>query len=514
MIKFRILILALLLLIIDSQAQTLKNIQVEGKITAVQPMTGIVLWNDNTDYNSTDAISLEFSYMKYNDIVKNKGVYDWTVMENLLNNIASRKHQAIVRFYFTYPKDLPLHDGKTTVPDYIKNSSGYVDFKGKGDGVECYFPDWRSTELQDFALEFYTKFAEKYDNDPRLAFVQTGFGLWAEYHAWSATFTYNSTTYKETKMIGIGFPSKDYQKTFLQRLNSVFVNTPWSISIDAADEDYTPMVSTPALKNLNFGLFDDSFMSEEHDSYNKLNWNFFGTERYKTTPCGGEFNYYTDADQKGVLNPTGWRGRTYETAASQFHISYMIGNDQPEYRSMERIKQASMASGYKFKVVSFKTSGSESKITIRNTGVAPIYHDAYVSVNNVRSSESLKSLFPNEEKEYTVYSGGDNPDFKIVCDRLVPGQTIQFEGNTTISSELQEITSKASVVVKSNSLYLSDIDCPATLKIITTNGKIVQTQSVQYGDETIEIKNLSQGIYFYSLYTYSGIHFSGKILIK
>jgi hypothetical protein len=26
-------------------------------------------------------------------------------------------------------------------PDYIKNLSGYAEFKGKGDGAECYFPD-------------------------------------------------------------------------------------------------------------------------------------------------------------------------------------------------------------------------------------------------------------------------------------------------------------------------------------------------------------------------------------
>jgi hypothetical protein len=199
-----------------------------------------------------------------------------------------------------YPKDAPYRDGKTTVPDYIKNLSGYTEFKGKGDGAECYFPDWRNTELQEFVMDFYVAFAEKYDNDPRLAFVQTGFGLWAEYHTWSGEFKLNGTTYKEANMVGIGFPSKEFQEKFLTKLASVFEKTPWNISIDAADEDYTPMAEIPALKDLGFGLFDDSFMSEEQDSYNKLNWNFFGTERYKKYPAGGEFNFYTEADQKGV----------------------------------------------------------------------------------------------------------------------------------------------------------------------------------------------------------------------
>ena len=34
-------------------------------------------------------------------------------------------------------------------------------------------------ELKRFVKEFHTRFSARYDHDPRLAFVQTGFGLWA-----------------------------------------------------------------------------------------------------------------------------------------------------------------------------------------------------------------------------------------------------------------------------------------------------------------------------------------------
>ena len=50
------------------------KISLQSQITGVQPMTGIVLWADNAKRN-TDAISLEYSYMQYKDIVKEKGVY-------------------------------------------------------------------------------------------------------------------------------------------------------------------------------------------------------------------------------------------------------------------------------------------------------------------------------------------------------------------------------------------------------------------------------------------------------
>ena len=65
------------------------KISLQSQITGVQPMTGIVLWADNAKRN-TDAISLEYSYMQYKDIVKGKGVYDWTPLEQILDAVASR----------------------------------------------------------------------------------------------------------------------------------------------------------------------------------------------------------------------------------------------------------------------------------------------------------------------------------------------------------------------------------------------------------------------------------------
>src|SRR5438270_6543405 len=99
-------------------------ISLKSRITHVQPMTGIVLWS-TSEHNRTGAIQLEYSYMKYHEVVKQKGVYDWQAMERLLKDVAGRGHQAIVRFCFVYP-------GKaTTVPDYIKALPDYEQIRGK-----------------------------------------------------------------------------------------------------------------------------------------------------------------------------------------------------------------------------------------------------------------------------------------------------------------------------------------------------------------------------------------------
>ena len=81
----------------DAQ-EPLVNVPLKSRITRVQPMTGLVLWT-TSEHNRTDAVQLEYSYMKYGDVVARRGQYDWAVMDRLLKEVAARGHQAIVRFF-------------------------------------------------------------------------------------------------------------------------------------------------------------------------------------------------------------------------------------------------------------------------------------------------------------------------------------------------------------------------------------------------------------------------------
>ncbi|MEP4532060.1 MAG: DUF4832 domain-containing protein [Cyclobacteriaceae bacterium] len=391
--------------------QDLQEVVVDKEITGVQPLTGIVFWPGNSQVE-TDAISLEFSYMLYNQIVTEKGIYDWSAVETLLDEMATRNHQAVLRFRFTYP-------GKTTaVPDYIKALADYNETEGTTEGQTTWFPDWTHHELRDFTIDFYKKYAEKYDGDPRLAYVQTGFGLWAEYHI-----------YDGPSIIGETFPGKEFQSSFFKHLDTIFVQTNWSISIDAASSTYSPFSVESELLDINFGLFDDSFMHSSHGGYNTQSWNFFDRERYKTAPAGGEFSYYSDYDQQNVLNEDiGAYGTPFESFVENFHMSYINGNDQNRYQTLDRIKEASMYMGYRFKVNSFKTSSTNSIVEIENVGVAPFYYDAYVTVNGVRANETLKYLSPGEKLTCEIASGGESSTLTIESDYILPTQEIEYYG--------------------------------------------------------------------------------------
>jgi hypothetical protein len=391
-------------------------VALKSQITRVQPMTGLVLWT-TSEHKNTDAVQLEYSYMKYGDVATGRDQYDWRVLERLLDDVASRKHQAILRFYFVYPGH------ETTVPAYIKLLTDYHELRSKSEGKPTTFADWSHPELKRFTLAFYDKLAERYDNDSRLAFLETGFGLWAEYHI-----------YDGPMQLGKTFPDKPFQAEFARRLARVFRKTPWMISVDAADQARTPFAADRELGLLQFGVFDDSFLCRQHARENEPNWNFFGRDRWKRQPAGGEFSYYTRDDQRLALAPSGPHGISFEKAASDFHITFMIGNDQPRYQSLDRVRTAGLACGYKFRIQAFEASPSSARVTVTNTGVAPIYHDAFLTVNGVRSARALRGLLPGESRTDEIPAGGKAPKLTIESDRLVAGQSIDFAADLSTES--------------------------------------------------------------------------------
>jgi hypothetical protein len=266
-------------------------------------------------------------------------------------------------------------------------------------------------------LEFFTKFTQKYDHDPRIAFVEVGFGLWAEYHI-----------YDGPMKLGHTFPSKEFQSKFLRHLSREFRQTPWMISVDAADE-HGPFANDPKLHELRFGLFDDSFNHAQHRKWNEVNWADMGLERWKASPMGGEFSFFEEKDQSEALSPNGPHGIPFEKQAAKFHVSFIIGDAQPRHQNRERLIEASLACGYRFRVKRFLASTSQSQVTIENVGIAPIYYDAFPTVNGKRSDESLKGLLPGESRDFEIAAGGSEPNLTIECDRLVPGQRIEFDAD-------------------------------------------------------------------------------------
>ena len=89
-----------------------------------------------------------------------------------------------------------------------------------------------------------------------------------------------------------------------------------------------------------------------------------------------------------------------------------------------------MSMGYRFEVRNFSVkAGTGASVRIANTGVAPIYRDAFLAVDGVRSGHSLRTLMPGTETTILI----DNPSvttaskLTIECDALLPGKTLPFD---------------------------------------------------------------------------------------
>ena len=392
------------------EPETWKPIPLSSRISEVQPMTGIVLWTTNGAVG-TAPIQLEYSYLTYADVVPREGEFDWTRVEKLLDEVAGRGHQLILRWHDTYVGQ------PSGVPKYIRALPDYRETNALSEKKRTGFPDWSHPELQRFTLEFFKRFAEKYDRDPRLAFVQVGFGLWSEYHI-----------YDGPMVLGKTFPAHEFQTDFAEHLADTFRETPWMISVDAAGE-HAPYARDPDLLALRFGVFDDSFNHAKHAKENEPNWTTFGKDRWKTAPTGGEFSFFESRDQKLALAPKGPHGIPFAQQAAKFHISFMIGDGQPEVQKPAVIREAGLSTGYRFRVTKFEVAGARSRLEITNGGIAPCYYDAFPAVNGIRSGTSLKGLLPGETRRFEVAEGGDAPRVTIEADRLVPGQRIGFDAD-------------------------------------------------------------------------------------
>ena len=403
-------------------------VPIKSAVTNVQPSTGLVLWSENANSRNAaygQSISLEYAYCLPSQVVtgKDNGVirYDWSSFNRWLKDVASRGHQAVVRFRYEYPGDCSVdgEPGTTAVPAYIKKLDNYNETFYENEDGPTWYADWTNTELQWFTKQFYADFNNVYKKDPRIAFVEVGFGHWSEYHIYGTPL-----------QPGMNFPSDKYQKEFLSYLAGV-LEIPWLISIDAADS--SPVVNDASLMGLTFGLFDDSFMHKDHEGdYNENCWKAIGKgTRWQTGACGGEISYYTSADQKNFLNPDGMYGVTWEQASAKYHITFMIANDAPsgQYGTASRFKEASMATGYHFALTGLYANDRKTAAYITNTGIAPIYRDAYLSVGGVRSATSLKGLLPGETLLVYVDKVTNGTDVKIESDYILPNQTIQFDAD-------------------------------------------------------------------------------------
>lgn len=342
--------------------------------------------------------SMEFDYLPLSSLVIAQDEYDWTALEKLLDEIASRGHQAVFRIYLEFPG---RRDG---IPQFLIDS-GLKTERYEVDGQAIATPDYSDPRLVQVLTRFIEALGERYDADPRVGYITAGLlGHWGEWH-----------TYPRENL----FASKEVQNEILTAYEQAFEQTPILLRYPASSDHPTLAANVDRA----FGYHDDSFAWGTLDTgRSQDDWFFLpalsdagGTDRWKKYPIGGEIRPEAWG-QVFDLNPRNARIQDFEECVKQTHASWLMDSGmfdrrQPEARQ-ERARELVRLLGYALHIpwVTLESTDANQlkvKLAIENRGVAPFYRDwsaefgVIGSDNKVaqvwEASSSIKGILPERE---------------------------------------------------------------------------------------------------------------------
>lgn len=267
------------------------------KAPADNPLKGFIPFVGEYD---TFPYSMEFDYVGFATLMSGPNTFTFdTGLEPLLNEIAGRGHQALIRVYLDYP------DTGTSIPQFLLDGglrlTAYNGSSGQGMS-----PDYANESLVVALESFIATFGARYDGDARIGFIQLGIlGHWGEWH-----------TFPEEELL----PSVATQNRILTAYDNAFNETQLLVSQDVLGHD--PMASVAGRY---IGFHDDDFTNAtlppvDYHFWSRMQANNLDM-RWTTLPNGGEVQ--PDFQQVVFDTPTG-APEDFTTAVTTTHVSWLL----------------------------------------------------------------------------------------------------------------------------------------------------------------------------------------------
>jgi hypothetical protein len=239
---------------------------------------------------------------------------------------------------------------------------------------------------------FIEALGERYDGDPRIGYITAGLlGTWGEWH-----------TYPRSELMA----SKEVQAEVMNAYEQAFRKTPVLLRYPAGDDAWAHASND----RRRLGYHDDSFAWATLDTGKESDSWFFipalqaagprAVDKWKTSPIGGEIR----PEVWGQIfdeHPTHPHAQDFAECVRQTHVTWLMDTGMfREQASEARMKNAIeqvRKMGYEFHLVSSETRRAASgavklSIAIRNTGVAPFYHDWRVELAAIDRDEQLHPI--------------------------------------------------------------------------------------------------------------------------
>lgn len=149
----------------------------------INPYTGWVPWAKETGYSQPHT--MVYAALVWRELEPNaKGEYDWEGFEKRSNfkHWESMGVKINIRFYL----DQPTTESHMDIPQWLYDAMG----EDKGCVYDCCVGKGFSPNYSDEVLiaeheRVVAALAERYNNDPRISFIQLGsLGHWGEWHCW------------------------------------------------------------------------------------------------------------------------------------------------------------------------------------------------------------------------------------------------------------------------------------------------------------------------------------------
>jgi len=338
------------------------------------PLKGLVPYADPA--KDRFPHSMEFSYLPLGKLVVGPKSYDFTALESLLDDVASRGNQTTFRIMLEYP-------GKTDlIPKYlIANGLKVHKYKNTNTApfppTDVETPDYSDKNLRRCLQDFVMEMGKRYDGDPRIAYITAGLlGTWGEWH-----------TYPRDDL----WASKEVQTEILNAYAKAFTKTPILLRYPAGKDAYhhAPTYDQP------FGYHDDSFCyatvptGKEEDDW------FFWT----SMKSAGLNNVWQKYPIGGEIRPEAWgccfdepsctpEGQDFAACRDLTHVTWLMDSglfaEKASKNRYDRAVNEVRKMGYDFYVsqATLKTQpvADSADITlavsleISNNGLAPFYH--------------------------------------------------------------------------------------------------------------------------------------------
>jgi hypothetical protein len=352
-------------------AQADKHALKYARAPADNPLKGFVPFRGNYEKAAGDEPStffphsVEWAYFPLSAAMTAANEFDFDAeFVTALDEIASRRHQAALRFYLDYP-------GKPTgVPQFLIDAglkmTAYDDHGGGSS------PDYSDERLLTALEAFIAALGERFDGDPRIAFVTLGLlGFWGEWH----TFPHDKW-----------FPCGEIQERILHAWTKAFPTSHLLMRTPQPNASKWPI-----------GLHDDSF------AYTTLGpdaWHFLPVVHshkagglWRQHPIGGEVRPEAQpllwpAANSMASDQTVIKVQDFAECVQKTHASWLINQHVFEnYSSLDEATrqgaiEAACSLGYELHVASATFPDTarlrvpfEVSIEIENRGVAPFYQN-------------------------------------------------------------------------------------------------------------------------------------------